>query len=121
MEGGRSLCAEAVKVFAEIFREYLNKNGRRTYSIAKLTGQKAVSISVRAFFRLHKPSESFPTFSNLLETLTSGNPSRFRRVGIDVKVEGGELHLILKLDLMEELMGLDLGGLMDFFTPLCGE
>lgn len=62
-------CLAAVSAFAEALSRYLRTNAGRAVSIAGITGQDRVPVSVRVLFRGHNPLYGFPRAVDALSYL----------------------------------------------------
>ncbi len=108
------VCINALRAFAIAFSRYLIRNGRRTLSIARLTGQKSIRIAIRALMREHDSSTGFLRFMEVLSTI--------KDCGIDLskfgmKLEyGDEIYIVLSIDDLEKYIELSPEDIIRVFT-----
>jgi len=96
---------EARGAIMKALLNYLHANCRRILSIAKITGQKYVKISLHGLYRHYKPEENFPRFIHAFELLRNKNElSRTLEIeNLKIVKEDNEVHLLLSIEALENL------------------
>jgi len=109
------LCEEAFRAFAQALASYLRRNAPRTISIASLTGQDKVKVSVRALMREHDPSTGFSLFMEVLSVINECGLDRLRSKNINVKVIDDEIYFEIPLNVLRRLKDMNLDDLINYF------
>ncbi len=98
-------CIRALKSFAVAFSRYLVTNGRRTYEIASITGQRDVKVALRALYRVHDSSYGFVRIHDVIDELIKCNlTSKLRRLGVSIELDREDYCLIIDLKNLRELV-----------------
>lgn len=119
---GKETCAAATSAFAEALHRYLTANARRTVSIAEVTGQATVRVSVRVLFRGHNPLYGFPRAVDALSYLISRGFGEWvgRRWGWSFEeIDRG--YLIIPLDWLRGYLSKGLDDLVLEVREFCAE
>lgn len=107
------VCLNGLKAFVTAFHEYLRKNGRRTYEIASLTGQKRIKIYLRALWRFHNPFYGFRYVEEALYTILERGEDWLKELDIEMGEESGNTYLDLPLPLLKAMLDLEPNELLD--------
>ncbi len=91
----------AAEVVLRALKAYLRAHGDRVVSLTELTGQREVTIEVRALYRYHEPSTEYPRLEEAVRALAESG-GRLADVG-EVVVSGRAAYVRLPVAKLAEL------------------
>ncbi len=106
-------CLNALKAFVTAFHKYLEKNGRRTYEIASLTGQKRIKIHLRALWRFHNPLCGYRYIEEALNAILECSDDWLKELGIKIGNDSGNTYIDIPLQLLKTMLDLEPEKMLD--------
>lgn len=110
-------CNEAYVTFVKALFEHLKANGKRVVSIASLTGQKHILISIYGLMKHHDPSLGYLRFSHVMNELINecDLDEVLARYKCEIVEENGEIHLKFPLDFLSKLVDMSFDNILGLF------